>query len=397
MSKIYAEFDSIKIDTKEISQADLDIDNKERSNLFNWNGQFSPQFIEALLEKYAVEDDIVYDPFVGSGTVLYEAGRKGLEAIGTELNPSAYYMSKFYELISVRPEERKKIIRYIDDIISNVFFDDDYKRLLADEHIDNENINISNTIKLLIVLLDIENKKSSVDILLKTWNKLKDNLITLPFSDSQIKCYMNDSRKTIIADSSCSLVITSPPYINVFNYHQNYRKSVEKLGYDVLNIARGELGANRKHRGNRFYTVIQYCVDMALSINETVRISKEGAKLIYVVGRESKVLGLDFYNSRLIYNIFTKIFNIDLRIRQSRTFKNRFGKLITEDILHFDIKKENIIKLKEEEIISMAQQIGREELVLNVEKNVEEKNLLLLNAAINNYKEIWRSEYIVNN
>lgn len=34
-----------------------------------------------------------------------------------------------------------------------------------------------------------------------------------------------------------TLLITSPPYINVFNYHQKYRRSVEALGYDVLAIA----------------------------------------------------------------------------------------------------------------------------------------------------------------
>ncbi|AHA28759.1 DNA methyltransferase [Exiguobacterium sp. MH3] len=397
MNGIYKKFDLIEIDNEEISQAELNIDNKERSNLFNWNGQFSPQFIEVLLERYAMKKDIIYDPFAGSGTVLYEAGRKGLQAVGIELNPSAYYMSKFYELMCVSIEEREEIIRYIDDIVANMFFDHDYEILLVDEHINNNNAFINNTVRLLIILLDIENKKVNVDIIIKKWNNLKNNLLNLPFSSEDIKCYMGDSRKNHILNNTVSLVITSPPYINVFNYHQNYRKSVENLGYDVLNIAKKELGANRKHRGNRFYTVIQYCIDMALSINETIRICKDKATLIYVVGRESRVLGLDFYNSRLIYNIFVKIFNINLRIRQSRTFKNRFGKLIIEDVLHFCIEKENITMLSEEEIIRLAQEIGREELLLNIDKDFEEKNLLLLNIAINNYKKIWRSEYSVEN
>ena len=57
------EFSSIPINHSEIPQGELNIDNKTRSNLFNWNGQFSPQFIEALLKKYAEKDFMVIDPF----------------------------------------------------------------------------------------------------------------------------------------------------------------------------------------------------------------------------------------------------------------------------------------------------------------------------------------------
>ena len=80
------DFDEIPINREEISQSKLNIENKTRSNLFNWNGQFSPQFIEALLNKYAKDGMVIVDPFLGSGTVLAESARKGLEAYGTELN-----------------------------------------------------------------------------------------------------------------------------------------------------------------------------------------------------------------------------------------------------------------------------------------------------------------------
>lgn len=38
-------------------------------------------------------------------------------------------------------------------------------------------------------------------------------------------------------------------------------------------------------------TVIQYCIDMALSFKEVIRTCRDGARMIYVVGRESNVLG----------------------------------------------------------------------------------------------------------
>lgn len=46
-------YESIKVDNVDINQSYLNIEEKERSNFFVWNGQFSPQLIEILLLKYA--------------------------------------------------------------------------------------------------------------------------------------------------------------------------------------------------------------------------------------------------------------------------------------------------------------------------------------------------------
>jgi hypothetical protein len=63
------------------------------------------------------------------------------------------------------------------------------------------------------------------------------------------------------------LIVTSPPYINVFNYHQNHRAILELLGFDLAaTSAASELGSNRKNRGNRFRTVIQYALDMEAAL-----------------------------------------------------------------------------------------------------------------------------------
>ncbi len=61
-------FDGTPLDTTTIPQRRLNIADKNRSNLFPWNGQFSPQLIEVLLETYAPASAFVLDPFVGSGT-----------------------------------------------------------------------------------------------------------------------------------------------------------------------------------------------------------------------------------------------------------------------------------------------------------------------------------------
>jgi adenine-specific DNA methylase len=114
-------YDPIEIDKNEIEQTLLDIERKRRSNLFAWNGQFSPQLIETLLNRYAENGNIVLDPFLGSGTVLYECARKKLSAFGVELNPSAYFMAKTYELCALDINERDNLIQTIENILSVAF------------------------------------------------------------------------------------------------------------------------------------------------------------------------------------------------------------------------------------------------------------------------------------
>ena len=128
--------------------------------------------------------------------------------------------------------------------------------------------------------------------------------------------------------------MSSPPYINVFNYHQNYRRSVEILGWDVLRVARSEIGSNRANRGNRFLTVVQYCIDMANVLQELARVVRPGGRVVLVVGYESRVLGVPFHNARIVEALAEKIGMFDLIIKQQRVFQNRFGQDIREDILN---------------------------------------------------------------
>lgn len=149
------DFDEIPINREEISQSKLNIENKTRSNLFNWNGQFSPQFIEALLNKYAKDGMVIVDPFLGSGTVLAESARKGLEAYGTELNASAYYMAKTYEISNLSIEDREKIIAYVDSKISKIEKDesiiDELTKMVNETKYDS----IYNIVSTLIIVMDI--------------------------------------------------------------------------------------------------------------------------------------------------------------------------------------------------------------------------------------------------
>lgn len=382
-------FENIPINRDEIDQSLLNIDEKVRSNLFTWNGQFSPQFIEALLNQYARPCYFVIDPFVGSGTTLAECARQGISAYGIELNASAFYMAKIYEIVNVPNINRK---HYIDEMSSFILSisssgDDIISGLTDKIKSEHDNI-ISDVLSTLIVLMDIYNNDVTVELLNKKWNFLADIILNLPFSTAPIHADRGDARKMNVKSHTADLLITSPPYINVFNYHQKYRRSVEALGYNVLDIAKSEFGSNRKNRSNRLLTVIQYCIDMAESIQEAIRACKKNVRMIYVVGRESTVLGYSFCNSELIYNICTKIFNLSFILRQERVFKNRFGQMIYEDILHFSNSSAGY-EFDKNDIKEQARIIAVE--MLSSKISQDNKNNSLLIEAINKSSKVKES------
>lgn len=365
---LYTPLDSLPLENS-ISKSILNIENKNRSNLLPWKGQFSPQLIEKLLEKYCKENFFVLDPFLGSGTVLVEAGRKHLKCFGTEINPAAYFLSSIYTLMNEPKNEREDIISRIEKQLNKQLFQkyglysSDFlspkpeelqqKLILLLE--DNTDINIKKIISAHIILLDFYKNDTTVEKIQKTWKRLKQILISLPYSDIKIGLSNSDARAIPLANNVVDLVITSPPYINVFNYHQQYRASTEALGINLLTVAKSEIGSNRKYRENRFLTVVQYTLDMYDCLVELRRVCKLYSKIIFIIGRESNVRKTRFYNSEIIASL-AKLSGMELCYRQERVFLNRYGQQIYEDILHFKNTSKRIIQ-DDKKIRESAKQI----------------------------------------
>ena len=324
----------------------VDISDKKRSNLFTWRGQFSPQLIEALIENYASEDDVLYDPFCGSGTLLIEAASKNYTVFGTELNPAAFGLASIYKLIQA--DNINASIEYVENIIKDYFPTgnlfkntkskelDDLKTELVSALSKTKDLNIKIILNALIIGLDFEQKILTKVKLQSAWENLKTTIQNLPDSDKDINLFLGDARESNINNDSIDFVITSPPYINVFNYHQNYRKSVEATGFNVLEVARSEIGSNRKFRSNRFLTVIQYALDIYQVFIDLKRICKPDAKIIFIVGRESSVRKTSFSNAKLLTEVAKEV-GFKLVGEQPRMFKNKFGQDIYEEILRFKI------------------------------------------------------------
>jgi DNA modification methylase len=341
-------YENLPLDNRTIDQNLLNIANKYKSNPLPWNGQFSPQLVQVLLNYFSKKSDVIYDPFLGSGTTLLEAGELNRTAFGTEINFAAICLSRIYELINYDFPYRMVLVNEFENILIN-------NGILYSDPLFYENKNIVDRLERLIddyseskyeilldcfiVLIDFYKKDFSNKWLAMKWYKIKDLIKSLPISENKITVLQEDARETSLADSLIDFIITSPPYINVFNYHQQYRSSSEYLNGSVLPAAQAEIGSNRKNRSNRFYTVIQYCIDMGLVFNEINRICKDKSRIIFIVGRESSVRKTNFRNGEIVSEIACDCCSMKLTKRQERVFVNRYGTNIYEDILHFSSTK----------------------------------------------------------
>ena len=336
------------INRTEIDQALLNIERKDRKNPLPWSGQFSPQFVETLLEKYTSDGDCVLDPFSGSGTVLLEAAKKKLAAAGADINPAACYLARLYTLSTRSLSTRREACdRFEAKLRAGLSSEALRSGTRGPKLISSERAYIAAAIRkdvagtdeavlfaAVLILSDFFCQKTTEDGLFDAWRRARRIVLGLSESDHPIRVFNSDARALPLRNSLVDIVITSPPYINVFNYHQHSRPTVEALGWRSLQVAKAEIGSNRKHRANRFLTVIQYCLDMVQVFSEIDRVCKRGSRIIFVVGRESRIRGVPFHNAKLIASVAEGA-GFKLTIRQERVFTNRFGQSIFEDILHF--------------------------------------------------------------
>jgi len=332
-------------------QQKLDVKEKKRANLFNWRGQFTPELVDYLLTKFAKEGQTILDPFAGSGTVLVESGRKTMNSIGFEINPSAYAMAKFYTLLSISFTEKQNFLSNLKEKIKIVLTgkeelllwenNEDYRlkyKNLLDFTKDILSLISCDTQKILLMnlLFIAENSKLNhlKSAIYKAFEYIEKALFSFPQRSVKVEVNLADARETDrFLQDNVDVILTSPPYINVFNYHQNHRAIVEVAGWNILKVAESEIGANRKNRTNRFRTVVQYALDIELALQSFSKSLKDNGLLIMVVGNQSNVRQVPFYNGEIVKDLINGLGIFSEMNNHERTFKNKFGNAIKEDII----------------------------------------------------------------
>jgi hypothetical protein len=378
-------YENIKLD-----QSCLNVEIRNRMSRLPWRGQFSPKLIEYLMDTICPNRTVFYDPFCGSGTVLFEALRKERKAFGMEVNPAAWHLATLANFTSLTTDEKKNIYHETRNLALR-------SQELSINRVNLNNTSIINEIikchdhdfyKLVLAAVIVLGMGNERDLTYASISRgaiavlsLFDELMDI---NCKASCFLNDARQVRFSNECIDAVITSPPYINVFNYHQNYRPAVELLGWNPLQAAPSEIGANRKHRMNRFLTIIQYCLDMSQCIDETSRLMIPNAPLIIILGRTSNVLGASIPNGALIKRLIELSGAFGYIQNEERVFTNRFGERIYEDIFITYRKRSGDTNLDD------ARLIGREAL-LSIRNIVPAKNQVILDIAVERAKEVQPS------
>lgn len=351
-----------EVDREFLAQDVLDVLVKPRTNALPWRGQFTPGLVQSLLGAYVQPGSLVLDPFTGSGTTLVEAMRMGMDAVGSEVNPAALELAGVVELASRPLHERKAALREAEAVVVQLLLktgeDESLPARLAEQARSDPRRSVRQVLSATLLLALKNGEVIRAGAASRALATVRSLLLEMPDDVRRCQVHGADARSLPLEDGEVDAVITSPPYINVFNYHQNYRPATELLGWNVLPSARSEIGANRKHRQNRFLTVIQYCLDMRQAMGEIARVTKAGAPVILVLGRESRVMNVPFPNGEIVATLGELMPALCFERWQERSFMNRFGESIYEEVLTF--RRTEYDDVVDGEALALARELGVE-------------------------------------
>ena len=246
--------------------------------------------IDLALEKinqHSKESDVVYDPFVGSGTTLLASRLLNRKSYGTDINFIAILISQFKCLKLTNSN-----ITNLENFITN--FEKTYKtdintielfnypsiehwfcpdaiRILSlikkqTETIENESESIFCKLVLSSIINSASNQESdtryaavqkpklNIDYIaslyikkfqstLENFKNIKDDFANIdanPILYNSKKCY------EVIAENSVDLILTSPPYPNTYDYYLYHKHRMNWLDFDVKYSMNSEIGSRRE-------------------------------------------------------------------------------------------------------------------------------------------------------
>lgn len=298
---------------------------KHVHRLHPYLGKFVPQLVEIFLRKY--QPSVVCDPFCGSGTTLVEALSLGMDAIGCDISRFNCLLTKVktdeYNL-DLLEREIHDILSELHEALHPSIFSvlrerrGDYltswyaPKALAQLRLYGSLIAKSTYRDILQVVLsraarsarltthfDLEFPKKPQT---EPYECHKHRRMCKPTEDAErfLHRYSLDTLKRIKEFASlrktakveimngdarnqvfptCDLVITSPPYVGLIDYHEQHRYAYELLGLD--GDRENEIGASWK--GNSEKAVGRYVEDMTQVFQNVATSLPTGGRMVVVV------------------------------------------------------------------------------------------------------------------
>lgn len=260
----------------------------------------------AQIIKQLPKSAALLDPFCGSGTIVYEAQKFGLNAIGFDMNPLAIDLSRGKTSTNLKKEE---IIEQCEEIINRAkeLTDDNVPSMPLDAlksfHIETskEIMRVSTLINEMCdyvksayygsialtargcnqykwtsstVGKNIE-PKNYINFYEKFIQKYKKHMY-LNYDCPDAKIFHADARSLseYIPKNSIDVVFTSPPYFNALDYTAYYGKLI----YDIHQVNRLEIKEHLIQKVNDYYE------NMQKVLSEIEKVTNDDAIIIFVVG-----------------------------------------------------------------------------------------------------------------
>lgn len=340
--------------------------------------KFTPQIVNKFFNLYCKSGFSILDPFCGSGTTLVEGVLNGMTSIGIDLNPIAYIISK-----AKSNHYSDSEIQLIKDFISEIQLKTN-KGLFSNNNYNNNGIDIpdfpnrdhwfqknvsyelstlknkidafqNENIKTLLycafskIIVKVSNQDSEVRYTAKIKNH-PDGIVYSSFVDtvSNYLLALNTKEHSIIAKSEVhngdtfevlktfpennfDFVITSPPYINTFDYYLYHKQRMFWLGYDHRPVRQKEIGNHHRIDTKKFEVAkTEYIQSMTEIMNELSRVSKPNSYFVMVIG-DGIIDGITIDMSKVIAEICEHC-NYEIEIIESvnlsditRSFNKKFS------------------------------------------------------------------------
>lgn len=306
-------------------------------------GKFIPQLVEAFLKEFFNINDILIDPFMGSGTTLVESHVLGINAVGIDVS--------MFNCLLVNAKTRKYDVDLIEkevmDILASLksfsnwftsresgqqfLFQSQYDIMVSN----NDYLNkwfAHQTLQELLYYRDRIEQYENQDILkiilsrsarsarlvkhydldviskepvTEPYDCKKHSRICVPANEAyrfiekysidtieRVKAFAllrteswtqilhGDSKIIDLPEKECDGIFTSPPYVGLINYHEQHRYAYELFG--IENNADKEIGKMADGRSKNAKE--KYKQDMIAVFQNMNRFLKKNAKIFIVVG-----------------------------------------------------------------------------------------------------------------
>jgi len=295
--------------------------------------KFTPQLVNKYFNLFCKRGFTILDPFCGSGTTLVEGVLNGMNSVGIDLNPIAYIISRaktnLYsekEIESIRSfisEIQPQVNSGLFDIVSdkpiekieipdfpnrNHWFQENvsYELSILKNKIDKiQNTNIKDLLFCAFskIIVKVSNQDSEVRYTAKNKNH-PDGIVFSSFTNTvsnyiqvlssnehtisaNAEVYNGDSYDVLkeYSDNHFDFVITSPPYINTFDYYLYHKQRMFWLGYDHRPVRQREIGNHHRIDTKKFEVAkTEYIDSMTKIMNELSRAAKPNSYFVMVIG-----------------------------------------------------------------------------------------------------------------